>query len=45
MGTQVSVLALINGLEDLALLGLNLVLLWLWYRPAAPIRPLVWELP
>ena len=27
--------------------GLDLVLLWLWYRPAAraPIRPLAWELP
>ena len=25
----------------------NLVLLWLWHRPAAvaPIQPLVWELP
>ena len=28
-------------------LGLNLVLLWLWCRPAttAPIGPLAWELP
>ena len=27
--------------------GLDLVLLWLWRRPAAvaPIRPLAWELP
>ncbi|WP_348248997.1 hypothetical protein, partial [Salmonella enterica] len=27
--------------------GLNLVLLWLWCRPAAaaPIRPLAWEPP
>ena len=27
--------------------SLDLVLLWLWYRPAAvaPIRPLVWEPP
>jgi len=27
--------------------GLDLVLLWLWYRPAAvaPNRALVWELP
>ena len=27
--------------------GLNLSLLWLWYRPAAtaPIRPLAWEPP
>ena len=27
--------------------GLNLVLLWLWRRPAAtaPIRPLAWEPP
>ena len=28
-------------------LGSDLVLLWLWYRPAAvaPIRPLAWEHP
>ena len=27
--------------------GSDLVLLWLWHRPAAitPIRPLAWELP
>ena len=27
--------------------GLDLALLWLWYRPAsaAPILPLAWELP
>ena len=27
--------------------GLDLALLWLWYRPAAvaPIRPLAWEPP
>ena len=27
--------------------GLELALLWLWYRPAAtaPIRPLAWEPP
>ena len=27
--------------------GLDLALLWLWHRsaPAAPIRPLAWELP
>ena len=27
--------------------GLDLVLLWLWHRPAtvAPIRPLAWERP
>ena len=27
--------------------GLDLVLLWLWHRPAAvaPIRPLAWEPP
>ena len=26
-------------------LSSNLALLWLWYRPVAPIRPLAWEPP
>jgi len=52
---QVQTLALLSGLRIGVAVscgasrrhGLNLALLWLWYRPAAaaPIQPLAWEPP
>ena len=55
MRMLVGSLALLSGVKDQALpkamawviCGLDLLLLWLWHRPAtaASIPPLAWELP
>ena len=55
MRMQVRSLALLSGLRICVAVsysvgfrqGIDLILLWLWLRPAAasPIRPLAWEIP